>query len=87
MASNVKISDHFTLGALLRYTAPVSGMMMLTSVYGIVDGLFVSNCVGKESFAALNLIYPFIMMLSALGFMFGSGGTALVAKTMGEGNQ
>ncbi len=86
MATKMKISDHFSLGALLRYTAPVSGMMMLTSVYGIVDGLFVSNCVGMESFAALNLIYPFVMMMSALGYMFGSGGTALVAKTLGEDN-
>ena len=83
----IQISDHFTLGRLVRYTAPAALMMVCTSVYGIVDGLFVSNCVGVESFAALNLIYPFIMMLSALGYMFGTGGTALVAKTMGEGNQ
>ncbi len=61
-------------------------MMIFTSIYGVVDGLFVSNFVGKESFAALNLIYPLLMMLGALGFMFGTGGTALVAKTMGEGD-
>ncbi len=84
---NIKISDHFTLGRLLRFTAPTALMMVCTSVYGIVDGLFVSNCVGLESFAALNLIYPFIMMLSAIGFMMGTGGTALVSKTLGEGDK
>ena len=82
----INISDHFTLGRLLRFTAPTAAMMIFTSIYGVVDGLFVSNFVGKESFAALNLIYPLLMMLGALGFMFGTGGTALVAKTMGEGD-
>ena len=82
----IQISDHFTLGRLLRFTAPTAAMMIFTSIYGVVDGLFVSNFVGKESFAALNLIYPLLMMLGALGFMFGTGGTALVAKTMGEGD-
>ncbi len=83
----IQISDHFTFGRLLHYTAPTAMMTMFTSIYGVVDGLFVSNFVGKEEFAALNLIYPLIMLLASLGFMFGSGGTALVAKTMGEGNQ
>ncbi len=83
----IQISDHFTFGRLLRYTAPTAMMTVFTSIYGVVDGLFVSNFVGKEEFAALNLIYPLIMLLASLGFMFGSGGTALVAKTMGEGNQ
>ena len=83
----IKISDHFTFGRLLRYTAPTALMTVCTSIYGVIDGLFVSNFVGKEEFAALNLIYPLIMLFGALGFMFGSGGTALVAKTMGEGNQ
>ena len=82
----IQISDHFTLGRLLRFTAPTAAMMIFTSIYGVVDGLFVSNFVGKESFSALNLIYPLLMMLGALGFMFGTGGTALVAKTMGEGD-
>ena len=59
-------------------------MMLFTSIYGVIDGLFVSNFVGKESFAALNLVYPLFMMLGALGYMFGTGGTALVAKTMGR---
>ncbi len=81
----IQISDHFTLGRLLRFTAPTAAMMIFTSIYGVVDGLFVSNFVGKEAFSALNLIYPLLMMLGALGFMFGTGGTALVAKTMGEG--
>ncbi len=84
---DIRISDHFTYGRLIRYTAPTAAMMVCTSVYGVVDGLFVSNFVGKEPFAALNLIYPFIMLMGALGFMLGSGGTALVSKTMGEGNQ
>ncbi len=83
----IKISDHFTYGKLIRYTAPTAMMTVFTSIYGVVDGLFVSNFVGKEEFAALNLIYPLILLMGALGFMFGTGGTALVAKTMGEGNQ
>ncbi len=83
----IQISDHFTYGRLIRYTAPTALMTMCTSVYGVVDGLFVSNFVGMEPFAALNLIYPFIMFMGALGFMLGTGGTALVAKTMGEGDQ
>ena len=83
---SIKISDHFTYRRLLRFTAPTAIMVALTSVYGVVDGLFVSHFVGKESFAALNLIYPLIMMVGALGFMFGTGGTALVAKIMGEGD-
>lgn len=81
-----EISEHFTLGGLLRFTAPTAVMMVFTSIYGVVDGLFVSNFVGIDEFAALNLIYPFLMLLGALGFMLGTGGTALVAKTMGEGD-
>ena len=82
----IQISDHFTLGRLARFTAPTCAMMLFTSIYGVIDGLFVSNFVGKESFAALNLVYPLFMMLGALGYMFGTGCTALVAKTMGEGD-
>ena len=77
----IQISVHFTLGRLARFTAPTCAMMLFTSIYGVIDGLFVSNFVGKESFAALNLVYPLFMMLGALGYMFGTGGTALVAKT------
>ena len=82
----IQISDNFNSARLLRYTAPTALMMAFTSVYGVVDGLFVSNFAGKEAFSALNLIYPFIMLLGAIGLMFGTGGTALVAKTLGEGD-
>lgn len=82
----IQLSEHFTYKKLLRFTAPTIVMMVFTSLYGIVDGLFVSNFVGKTAFAAVNLILPFPTILSALGFMVGSGGSALVSKTMGEGN-
>ena len=68
----IQLSDHFTYGRLLRFTIPTMVMMVFTSIYGVIDGLFVSNFVGKEAFSALNLIYPLIMMLGALGFMFGT---------------
>ena len=80
----IQLSDHFTYNKLLRFTFPSIAMILFTSVYGIVDGLFVSNFVGKTPFAAINFIWPFLMMLSAVGFMFGTGGSALVSKTMGE---
>ncbi|MGN0593389.1 MAG: MATE family efflux transporter, partial [Ruminococcus sp.] len=79
-------SEHFTLKKLLRFTLPSIVMMIFTSVYGVVDGFFVSNFVGKTPFAAVNFIMPFLMILGAVGFMFGTGGSALIAKTMGEGN-
>ena len=86
MKSNeIKLSDHFTVGRLLKFTFPSIAMMIFTSVYGVVDGFFVSNFVGKTPFAALNFIMPFIMMLGAIGFMFGTGGCALAARMMGEG--
>ena len=84
---SVKISEHFSSAKLVRYTLPTATMMVFTSIYGVIDGLFVSNFAGKEPFAALNLIYPFVMILCALGFMFGTGGTALVSKTLGEGKR
>ena len=62
-------------------------MMIFSSIYGVVDGFFVSNFAGEVPFAAVNFIMPFLMMLGAVGFMFGSGGSALVAKTIGEGNK
>lgn len=83
----IQLSDHFTHGKLLRFVFPSIIMMIFTSIYGVVDGLFVSNYVGKTPFAALNLIYPFIMILGAVGFMLGTGGSALVAKSLGEGKQ
>lgn len=83
----IRLSDHFTYGKLLRFTAPSVVMMIFTSVYGVVDGIFVSNFVGKTPFAAINLIMPFLMMFGGLGFMVGTGGSALVAKTLGEGDR
>ena len=83
----IQISEHFTYKKLLRYTFPSMVMMVFTSVYGVVDGLFISNFTGKTAFAAVNFIYPFLMILGGVGFMFGSGGSALVAKTLGEGEK
>jgi len=83
----IQLSDHFTYKRLLLFTIPSIGMMIFTSIYGVVDGLFVSNFVGKTPFAAINLIMPFLMMFGALGFMIGAGGTAVVAITLGEGKK
>ena len=83
----IQLSEHFDYKKLLRFVLPSVAMMVFGSVYGIVDGLFVSNIVGKTPFAALNLIYPFIAVLSALGFMIGAGGNAIVSKTLGEGKK
>lgn len=80
----IQLSDHFTYKKLLRFTFPSVIMMIFTSIYGVVDGVFVSNFVGKTPFAAVNFIMPFLMILGAVGFMFGTGGSALIAKTMGE---
>lgn len=84
---NIQLSDHFTYRRLIRFVIPSVAMMILTSIYGVVDGLFVSNFVGKTAFAAVNLVIPFTLVLGAFGFMLGTGGTALVAKTLGEGKQ
>lgn len=84
---NIQLSDHFTYHRLLRFVLPSIVMMVFTSIYGVVDGLFVSNYVGKTPFAALNLIYPFIAVLGAAGFMLGTGGSAYVGKTLGEGKK
>lgn len=81
---NIQLSDSFTYKRLLRFTLPSIAMMVFTSIYGVVDGFFVSNFVGKTPFAAVNFIMPFLMMLGAIGFMFGTGGSALIAKTLGE---
>lgn len=83
----VSLSDHFSYQKLLRFVAPSILMMIVTSIYSIVDGFFVSNFVGKNPFAALNLIFPVIMALAAFGFMIGTGGSALIAKTLGEGKK
>ena len=81
---NIKLSDHFDYRRLLRYALPSIVMMVFTSIYGIVDGFFVSNYAGKTPFAAVNLIMPLLLILGCVGFMFGTGGGALIAKTMGE---
>lgn len=83
----IKLSDHFTYKRLLRFVIPSIGMMIFTSIYGIVDGYFVSNYVGKTEFAAVNLIMPFPMLLGAFGFMIGTGGSALVSMTLGQGKK
>lgn len=82
---NIQLSDHFTYKKLLRFTLPSIAMMIFTSIYGVVDGFFVSNYVGKTPFAAVNFIMPFLMILGAFGFMLGTGGSALISKTLGEG--
>lgn len=83
----IQLSDHFTYGKLIRFTMPSIAMMIFTSVYGVVDGFFVSNFAGKTPFSAVNLIMPFLMIVATVGFMFGTGGTALVAKIFGEGDK
>ena len=83
----IQLSDHFTFQRLFRFTIPSIAMMILTSIYSIVDGLFVSNFVGKIPFAALNMMYPFMMAISTVGFMLGTGGSAVVAITLGEGKK
>ena len=83
----IQLSDHFTYGKLIKFTMPSIAMMIFTSIYSVVDGFFVSNFAGKTPFAAVNLIMPFLMIVSTVGFMFGTGGTALVAKTFGEGDE
>lgn len=87
MKQSIQLSDHFGYGRLLRFTIPSILMMIFTSIYGVVDGFFVSNFVGKTPFAAVNFIMPFLMVVGAMGFMFGTGGSALIARTMGEGRR
>lgn len=83
----VQISDHFNFRKLFRFVLPSVFMMVVSSVYGVIDGLFVSNFVGKTAFAAINLIMPFTMILGGMGFMIGTGGTALVTKILGENDR
>jgi putative MATE family efflux protein len=82
----IQLSDHFDYRKLLRFTLPTIVMLIFTSIYGVVDGIFVSNFVGKTPFAAVNLIMPFLMAFGTVGFMIGTGGSAIVAKTLGEKN-
>lgn len=82
----ISLSEHFTYGKLLKFTFPSMIMMILTSIYGVVDGVFISNFIGAEPFAAVNIVMPFLMIFGAVGFMLGTGGSALVAYTFGTGN-
>ncbi len=79
----IQLSDHFDYKKLFRFTVPTVLMMVFTSIYGVVDGFFVSNFAGKTPFAAINLIMPFVMVIGGMGFMIGTGGTALVSKVLG----
>ena len=83
----IQLSDHFSYKRLLRFVAPSILMLLCTSVYSIVDGFFVSNYVGKTPFAALNLVMPVLMGVGTLGFMAGTGGSAVVSMTLGEGKK
>lgn len=83
----IQLSEHFTYGKLLRFMLPSIIMMIFTSIYGVVDGIFVSNFAGKTPFAAINLIMPYLMVFGTLGFMVGTGGTALISKNLGLGNR
>lgn len=83
----IQLSDHFTYKRLIRFVLPSIVMMVFTSVYGVVDGLFVSNYAGKTPFAAVNLIMPVIMIMGTVGLMIGTGGSAIVSKTLGEGKK
>ena len=80
----IQLSDHFTYRKLLRFTLPSIVMMIVTSIYVVIDGWFVSNFVGKSPFTALNFIFPYLQVLGGVGFMFGTGGSALIGKTLGE---
>ena len=83
----IQLSDHFTYKKLLKFTFPAIVMMIFSSIYGVVDGFFVSNFAGKTAFTSVNLIMPFLMILGTVGFMFGAGGGALIAKTLGQGDR
>lgn len=87
MKQYIQLADHFTYGRLIRFILPSVGMMIFTSIYMVVDGFFVSNFAGKTPFAAVNLIMPLITIFATVGFIFGTGGSAIVAKTFGEGDK
>ena len=83
----IQLSDHFTFRKILKFTLPSIVMMIFTSIYGVVDGIFVSNFAGKTALAAINLIWPYVMVIGTVGFMMGTGGTALISKTLGMGDK
>ena len=82
----IQLSDHFHYKRLLRFTFPSIIMLIFTSIYGVIDGFFVSNYVGKTPFTAVNFIMPVLMILGSVGFLFGTGGGALISLTMGKGD-
>ena len=83
----INLSEHFTYKKLIKFTLPTIIMMIFTSIYGVVDGIFISNVVGNNAFAAVNLIMPVVMIIGTIGFMIGTGGSAIISKTLGEGNK
>lgn len=83
----IHLSDHFTFRKLIRFTLPMILMMLFSSIYWIVDGFFISNFAGENEFAGVNLIFPVIMLVACIGFIFGSGGGALISKKLGEGKK
>lgn len=82
----ISLSEHFNYKKLIKFTLPTIIMMIFTSIYGVVDGLFISNVVKGNAFASVNLIMPVIMIIGTIGFMFGTGGSAIISKTLGEGD-
>ena len=82
---NISLAEHFTYKKLIKFTLPTIIMMIFTSIYGVVDGLFISNVVKGDAFASVNLIMPAIMIIGTIGFMIGTGGSAIISKTLGEG--
>ena len=87
MKEQIQLSDHFSYSRLIQFTLPSIAMMVFTSIYSVVDGFFISNFAGKTAFASLNLIWPFLMILGGMGFMVGTGGTALVSQMLGSGDK
>ena len=83
---DIKLSDHFTYSRLLLFALPTIGMILISITYDVVDGYFVSNFIGKTAFSAVNIIYPFQLALSMVGYMFGAGGSALIAAELGNGH-
>lgn len=83
----INLSEHFTYKKLIKFTLPTIIMMIFTSIYGVVDGVFISNVAGSNSFASINLIMPAIMIIGTIGFMIGTGGSAIISKTLGEGKK
>ena len=84
---NIKLSDHFTCGKLVWFALPTIGMILVSTTYDLIDGYFVSNYIGKTAFAAINIIYPYLLAIMAVGMMFGVGGSALIAAELGKGDR